>query len=460
MSDKRIEKDSLGNVEVPSDKYWGAQTQRSLHHFSIGEDIMPIDMIHAMAIVKKAAAQANGQLGILDQNKADLISRIADEIINGELDDHFPLHVWMTGSATQSNMNVNEVIANRASEIAGEKPGSKSPLHPNDHVNMSQSSNDSIPTGMYIATALLIQRKLIPAVKYMQTELAKKAEKWKDIVKIGRTHMQDAVPLTLGQEFSGYAAMMEANLTRLNNVMEEVYPLTLGGTALGSGLNAPERFSELAIANIANITGLPFVPVNNKFAAQGSHDALVMVGGVLKTLAGSLYKIADDIRLLSCGPRAGFAEILLPENEPGSSIMPGKVNPTQCEAMTMVGSQVIASDLAIAMGGSGGLLEMNAYKPLMIFNIVQSIKMMSDSMNNFTKFLIIGAQANQTKINHYLKQSLMLVTALSPEIGYEKASKLAHYAYEKDISLEEANEQLQYVSAAEFKRIVDPSKMV
>jgi fumarate hydratase, class II len=460
MSNTRVETDSIGSIEVENDKYWGAQTQRSIKYFSIGTDLIPIEMIHAMAVIKKAAALANMKLGYLPEEIGDLIIQVADEIIAGKLDVHFPLHVWMTGSATQSNMNVNEVISNRAIEIAGGKLGSKNPVHPNDHVNMSQSSNDTIPTGMYITTAMMITRQLIPMVTMMHDELNKKAEAWRDIVKIGRTHMQDAVPLTLGQEFSGYATMLDDNLKRLKWVLGDVMHLALGGTAVGTGINAPEGFAELAAENISALTELPFETAPNKFAVQGAHDALVMVGGVLKTLAGSLYKIANDIRLLSCGPRAGFDELEIPANEPGSSIMPGKVNPTQCEAMAMVAAQVIGYDVSITIGGASGYLEMNVYKPLMIFNLTQSIKILSDACHNFTEFLLEDCKPNKEKIAYYVNQSLMLVTALSPEIGYDKASKLAHYAFEKNLSLEEANKALKFVDNKEFKKIVDSRKMV
>lgn len=428
---RRVETDSTGQIEVDNDKYWGAQTQRSIEHFSIGSDLMPIEVIKALAIIKKAAAITNHQLGILARTKKEIIIKVADEIIAGELDEHFPLRVLMTGSGTQSNMNVNEVISNRAIELLGGKKGSKNPIHPNDDVNMSQSSNDTFPSAMYIATALEINNRLLPALEYMQQQLADKAKQWDDIVKIGRTHMQDAVPLTLGQEFSGYAALLENNIQRIKDTLKYVYQLALGGTAVGTGLNAPDGFAEITAKYIATITSLAFVSATNKFEVQGSHDALVAVMGQLKTLANSLFKIANDIRLLSCGPRAGFHELLIPENEPGSSIMPGKVNPTQCEAMAMVAAQVIGYDVAVGIGGSAGYLEMNVYKPLIIFNIIQSIKIISDSCVNFTKYLLEGMKPNHDKIEFYLKNSLMLVTALSPVIGYDKAAKLAHYAEQK-----------------------------
>lgn len=419
---RRVETDSTGQIEVDNDKYWGAQTQRSIEHFSIGSDLMPIEVIKALAIIKKAAAITNHQLGILARTKKEIIIKVADEIIAGELDEHFPLRVFMTGSGTQSNMNINEVISNRAIELLGGKKGSKNPIHPNDDVNMSQSSNDTFPSAMYIATALEINNRLLPALEYMQQQLADKAKQWDDIVKIGRTHMQDAVPLTLGQEFSGYAALLENNIQRIKDTLKYVYQLALGGTAVGTGLNAPDGFAEITAKYIATITSLAFVSATNKFEVQGSHDALVAVMGQLKTLANSLFKIANDIRLLSCGPRAGFHELLIPENEPGSSIMPGKVNPTQCEAMAMVAAQVIGYDVAVGIGGSAGYLEMNVYKPLIIFNIIQSIKIISDSCVNFTKYLLEGMKPNHDKIEFYLKNSLMLVTALSPVIGYDKAA--------------------------------------
>ncbi|MBK2109626.1 class II fumarate hydratase [Francisella tularensis] len=456
---RRVETDSTGQIEVDNDKYWGAQTQRSIEHFSIGSDLMPIEVIKALAIIKKAAAITNHQLGILARTKKEIIIKVADEIIAGELDEHFPLRVWMTGSGTQSNMNVNEVISNRAIELLGGKKGSKNPIHPNDDVNMSQSSNDTFPSAMYIASALEINNRLLPALEYIQQRLADKAKQWDDIVKIGRTHMQDAVPLTLGQEFSGYAALLENNIQRIKETLKYVYQLALGGTAVGTGLNAPIGFADIAASNIAKITSLPFVSATNKFEVQGSHDALVAVMGQLKTLANSLFKIANDIRLLSCGPRAGFHELLIPENEPGSSIMPGKVNPTQCEAMAMVAAQVIGYDVAVGIGGSAGYLEMNVYKPLIIFNIIQSIKIISDSCVNFTKYLLEGMKPNHDKIEFYLKNSLMLVTALSPVIGYDKAAKMAHYAEQKNISLAEANQELKFLSKEEFDKVVDPYKM-
>ncbi|AJI55706.1 fumarate hydratase, class II [Francisella philomiragia] len=455
----RIETDSMGEVKVDDRYYWGAQTQRSIEHFSIGKDLMPIEVIKALAIIKKAAAITNNELGILPTNKRDIIVTVSDEIISDQLNNHFPLHVWMTGSGTQSNMNVNEVISNRAIELLGGKKGSKSPIHPNDDVNMSQSSNDTFPSAMYIATAFEINKQLLPALEYMHKDLKIKSNEWQAIAKIGRTHMQDAVPLTLGQEFSGYAALLEKNIQRIKESLKDVYQLALGGTAVGTGLNAPNGFAEIVAKHIASITGLPFVTATNKFEVQGSHDALVAIMGQLKTLANSLFKIANDIRLLSCGPRAGLHELLIPENEPGSSIMPGKVNPTQCEAMAMVAAQVMGYDVAVGIGGSAGYLEMNVYKPLIIFNIIQSIKIISDSCVNFTKYLLEGMTPNHDKIDFYLKNSLMLVTALSPVIGYDKASKMAHYADSNNLSLADANKALGILSEEEFNKVVDPYKM-
>jgi fumarate hydratase class II len=456
----RRETDSLGEVEVPADKLWGAQTQRSLKYFSIGKDLMPREMIEAYAILKKASANVNHADKRLSDAAYKLIVQVCDEILAGRHDDMFPLHVWMTGSGTQFNMNVNEVISNRGSQIAGTALGSKSPVHPNDHVNMSQSSNDTFPSAMNIAAALGVTRRLVPAVKALHDAIAAKATEWDDIIKIGRTHMQDATPLTLGQEWSGYAAMLAEDLERLDDALKGVYWMALGGTAVGTGINAPPGFAEAAASEIAKLTGLPFVSAPNKFAAQGSHDALVQLSGTLRTLAVSLYKIANDIRLLSCGPRAGFAELLIPENEPGSSIMPGKVNPTQAEALTMIAVQVMGHDVAVGFAGAGGYLEMNVYKPLIISNIMHSITIMADGCANFRKYLIEGAKPNRKKIKEYVDRSLMLVTALAPVIGYDKASKIAHHAMENDLTLKEAALQLGYVSEAEFDRIVDPAKMV
>jgi fumarate hydratase class II len=460
MTEFRKETDSLGEVLVPADKLWGAQTQRSLKYFSIGTNLMPHEMIAAYAVLKKAAANANRAAGRLDSKIHDLIVRACDEILSGQHDDMFPLHVWMTGSGTQFNMNVNEVIANRASQLAGMPLGSKMPVHPNDHVNMSQSSNDTFPSAMYIASASGVKERLVPAVQALHDAIATKAGEWDNIVKVGRTHMQDATPITLGQEWSGYAGMLADDIERLEDALKSVYHLALGGTAVGTGINAEPGFAEAAAAEIATLTGLPFISAPNKFTVQGSHDALVQLSGTMRTLAVSLYKIANDIRLMSCGPRAGFAELILPENEPGSSIMPGKVNPTQCEALTMVAVQVMGNDVAVGFGGAGGYLEMNVYKPLMIHNIMHSIGIMSDGCTNFRKFLVEGTQPNLRKIKEDVGRSLMLVTALTPVIGYDKASEIAHYAMDHDLALKAAALKLGYVTEEEFDRVVDPAKMV
>jgi fumarate hydratase class II len=417
-------------------------------------------MIAAYAILKKAAANANHVGGRLDDQHHKLIVEVCDEILAGSHHDMFPLHVWMTGSGTQFNMNVNEVISNRCCQLAGTPLGSKAPVHPNDHVNMSQSSNDSFPTAMNIAAAVNVRQRVIPAVSGLRDAIAAKAEQWKHIVKIGRTHMQDATPLTLGQEWSGYVGVLSDNLDRIEDSLTGVYRLALGGTAVGTGINAAPGFGEAAAAEIAKLTGLPFASASNKFAVQGAHDALVQLSGTLRTLAVSLYKIANDIRLLSCGPRAGFAELVIPSNEPGSSIMPGKVNPTQAEALTMIAVQVMANDVAVGFGGAGGYLEMNVYKPLIIFNITHSITILADGCTNFRKFLIEGTEPNLKKIKEYVDRSLMLVTALSPVIGYDKSSKIAHYALDNDLTLKDAALKLGFVTEDEFDRVVDPAKMV
>jgi fumarate hydratase class II len=460
MTEVRRETDSLGVVEVPADKLWGAQTQRSLEHFSIGKDLIPREMITAYATLKKAAANANHAGGQLDDFVHGLIVQACDEILAGQHHDMFPLHVWMTGSGTQFNMNVNEVVSNRSCQFAGTALGSKTPVHPNDHVNMSQSSNDTFPSAMSIAAAVNVKERLLPAVALLRDAIAAKAEEWKDIVKIGRTHMQDATPITLGQEWSGYEGMLSDNIERTEDALMGVYRLALGGTAVGTGINAAPGFAEAAAAEIAKLTGLPFVSALNKFTVQGAHDALVQLSGTFRTLAVSLYKIGNDIRLMSCGPRAGFAELVIPENEPGSSIMPGKVNPTQAEALTMICVQVMANDVAVGFGGASGYLEMNVYKPLMIFNIMHSITIMADGCTNFRKFLIEGTRPNLTKIKEYVDRSLMLVTALAPVIGYDNASKIAHYALDNDLTLKAAALQLGFVTEAEFDRVVDPVKMV
>jgi len=460
MTAMRVESDSLGTIEVPADKLWGAQTQRSLEHFSIGQDLMPREMITAYAILKRAAATANHAGGRLHEQAYRMITQVCDEILTSKHHDMFPLHVWMTGSGTQFNMNVNEVVSNRCCQIMGTPLGSKTPVHPNDHVNMSQSSNDSFPSAMHIAAAVNIKTRLIPAVTALRDAIAARVSEWDDIIKIGRTHLQDATPLTLGQEWSGYAAMLSDDLERIEDALKGIYPLALGGTAVGTGINAAPGFAEAATAEIARLTGLPFVSAPNKFAVQGAHDGMVQLSGTLRTLAVSLYKTGNDIRLLSCGPRAGFAELLIPENEPGSSIMPGKVNPTQAEALTMIAVQVMANDVAVGFGGAGGYLEMNVYKPLMIANIAQSITILTDGCANFRKYLIEGTRPNRKKIAEYVERSLMLVTALAPVIGYDKASSIAHFAMEHDLTLKQAALHLGYVDEQTFDRVVDPAKMV
>ncbi|QGY39577.1 class II fumarate hydratase [Pseudodesulfovibrio cashew] len=460
MSEFRTETDSLGPVEVPADKLWGAQTQRALQLFPIGVDPMPPEMIEAYALLKMGCALANHGAGRLNTEARDLIVTACGEILSGDHDAMFPLPVWISGSGTQFNMNVNEVVANRCSQLAGRPLGSKEPVHPNDHVNRSQSTNDNFPTAMHMAAALAISRALIPAVRAMAGSLSDHAEAWDDIVKIGRTHLQDATPLTLGQEFSGYAAMLEDHLVRLETAFEGVLALPLGGTAVGTGINTHPGFAEDAVARIADLSGLDFRPVANRFAAQGGHDALVHLSGCLKGLAASLYKIACDIRLLACGPRAGLAELVLPANEPGSSIMPGKVNPTQCEALTMVALQAMGNDLAATLGGAGGILEMNVYKPLMIFNVMQSIRNLSGAMVAFKANLLDGLKPDRERIANLLGRSLMLVTALSPAIGYEKAAEIALHAHRTGSTLKEAALELGYVTEEEFDRIVVPARMV
>ena len=456
----RTETDALGEIAVPAGKLWGAQTQRCLEHFRIGAELMPREMIPAYAIVKKAAAEANRNGGRLDDMRHALIVRVCEEILAGQHHSMFPLRVWMSGSGTQFNMNVNEVISNRCCQLAGTRLGSKTPVHPNDHVNMSQSSNDTFPSAMNIAAAVGARERLAPEVKALRDAMGAKAGAWKDIVKIGRTHLQDATPLTLGQEWSGYAAMLDDGLERMDSALEGVYRLALGGTAVGTGVNTFAGFAEAAAGEIARLTRLPFVTAPNKFAVQGAHDALVHFSAALRTLAVSLYKIANDIRLMCCGPRAGFAELVIPENEPGSSIMPGKVNPTQAEALAMVAAQVMANDVAVGFGGAGGILEMNVYKPLIIFNIMQSIGIMADGCSSFRRFLVEGAEPDVKRIQEHVERSLMLVTALSPVIGYDKASKIAHHALAHDLTLKAAALELGLVTEEEFDRVVNPLKMV
>jgi fumarate hydratase class II len=456
----RTESDSHGPIEVPADRYWGAQTQRSLHHFAIGEDLMPPALIHAFGVLKKAAALVNRELGGLPEDKARLIVQAAEEIIAGTLDDHFPLRVWQTGSGTQTNMNVNEVIANRAAELAGGTPGRKEPIHPNDHVNMSQSSNDTFPTAMHVAAVEQLERALLPAVRRLRDALAGKAEEFGDVIKIGRTHLMDAVPMTLGQEFSGWVAQLDDNLQRIRGVLPGLYELALGGTAVGTGLNAPPRFGELAAQKIAELTGLPFVSAPNKFAALASHDGLVMASGALRTLAVSLMKIANDLRWLGSGPRAGLGELRLPANEPGSSIMPGKVNPTQCEAMTMVCVQVMGNDTAITIAGSQGNFELNVFKPLIVHDFLHSTRLLADACRQFTDHLVVGLEADRERIAGFVRDSLMLVTALTPHIGYDKAAKVAHKAHHEKTSLREACLTLGYLTGEEFDRLVRPEAMI
>lgn len=461
MSDSfRIETDSMGPVEVPAGHFWGAQTQRSMIHFNIGGDLIPEEVIRAFAILKKAAARANESLGNLPKDLADAVCGACDAILEGKLSGEFPLKVWMTGSGTQSNMNVNEVIANYANEKAGFPRGSKKPVHPNDHVNRSQSSNDTFPAAMHIAAAEALTKTLLPALDELISVLGEKEREFASVVKIGRTHLQDAVPLTLGQEISGWRAQLETAASRITAVMHELFGLALGGTAVGTGLNAPEGFAERAAANIAALTGLPFRSGENKFALLAGHDAIVAASGALRTLACALMKMANDIRFLSSGPRCGLGELILPENEPGSSIMPGKVNPTQCEAMIMVCVQTIGLDTAVAFAGTQGNFELNVMKPMMIFDLLTEIRLLSDSMRSFVKFALRGLQADLKRIGTLLENSLMLVTALSPVIGYDNAAKIAHEAHKSGRTLREAAVESGLISAEEFDRVVRPEKMV
>ncbi|ACK67178.1 fumarate hydratase, class II [Rippkaea orientalis PCC 8801] len=455
----RTETDSMGPIEVPDNCYWGAQTQRSLHYFAIGEDIMPPEMIRAIGILKKAAAIVNCDLGKLPPDQAELIIKAADEVIRGELDDHFPLSIWQTGSGTQTNMNANEVIANRAIELAGGILGSKEPIHPNDHVNMSQSSNDTFPTAMHIAAVEEIHHHLLPMLTKLIDALAAKQEQFNHIVKIGRTHLMDAVPLTLGQEFSGYVSQLEKNRDRLYQILPDLCELAIGGTAVGTGLNTHPQFAQRMAKEIAKLTDFPFVCATNKFAALASHDAIVMASGALKTLAASLMKIANDIRWLGSGPRCGLGELILPANEPGSSIMPGKVNPTQCEAMTMVCAQVMGNDTAINIAGSQGNFELNVFKPMMIFNLLNSIELLGDACSSFTDHLVVGLEPNREQIEYYLTNSLMLVTALNPHLGYDRAAQVAKKAYTDKTSLQQACVELGFLTAEEFNFLVRPEAM-
>jgi len=457
-AETRVESDSMGEIPVPADKYWGAQTQRSLHHFDIGADRMPREMIRAFGLLKKAAALVNQALGKLSPEKANLIIQAADEVIEGKLDEHFPLRVWQTGSGTQTNMNANEVISNRAIELAAGVMGSKKPVHPNDDVNMSQSSNDTFPTAMHIAAAEEFNR-LIPQVQKLQVAIASKAQEFKDVVKIGRTHLQDATPLTVGQEMSGWANLLTRDLERLHNALPGLLDLAIGGTAVGTGLNSHPEFGERAAKKIAELTGLPFKSHPNKFAALSAHDEIVFASGALKTLAASLMKIANDIRWLASGPRCGLGELILPENEPGSSIMPGKVNPTQSEAMTMVAVQVFGNDAAITFAGSQGNFELNVYKPVMIHNLLHSIRLVHDACHGFVEYCIKGIELNRAQIDEHLKRSLMLVTALNPFIGYDKSAQVAKNAHKKGISLRESAIELGFLTGEEFDKYVKPAEM-
>jgi fumarate hydratase class II len=455
----RTETDSFGPIEVPADRYWGAQTERSRQNFRIGHDRLPMPIIHALGIVKLASAETNRELGLLDQRRARAIVRAAREVIDGKLDDHFPLVVWQTGSGTQTNMNLNEVIANRANELLGGKLGAKQPVHPNDHVNMSQSSNDSFPTAMHIAAAMRIVADLIPALSDLHRALRKKEKAFARIVKIGRTHTQDATPLTLGQEFSGYASQVESGIARLRVAVTDLYPLAQGGTAVGTGLNSKPKFARLFAKHVAKITKLPFTSAANKFEALASHDAYVFVHGAINSMATGLFKIANDIRLLGSGPRSGLGELILPENEPGSSIMPGKVNPTQCEAMTMVCCQVFGNHTAITVAGSQGHFELNVYKPVLAYCMMHSIQLMSDVARSFTQHCVEGIRADEKRIRDLMERSLMLVTALAPRIGYDNAAKVAKSAHARGTTLKEEAVRLGFVSADEFDRLVQPDKM-
>jgi len=456
----RVETDSFGPIEVPADRYWGAQTERSLRNFRIGTEHMPIPLIRALAVIKLAAAEVNHALGSLDARRTRAIVRAAREVIDGKLDDHFPLVVWQTGSGTQTNMNVNEVIAARANETLGGKPGANAPVHPNDHVNMSQSSNDCFPTAMHIAAATEITRSLLPALAQLHAALERKRKAFAGIVKIGRTHTQDATPLTLGQEFSGYAAQVKSGRGCVTQALKHLYPLAQGGTAVGTGLNAKPRFARLVAKRIAALTGLPFVTAPNKFEALASHDAIVFAHGALTSVATGLFKIANDIRLLGSGPRSGLGELILPENEPGSSIMPGKVNPTQCEAVTMVCCQVFGNNTTITVAGSQGHLELNVYKPVIAYAMLQSIRLLADVSVSFTDNCVSGIRANRARIKELMERSLMLVTALAPRIGYQRAAEIAKAAHAAGTTLREEAIRLGYVSAAEFDRLVRPEKMV
>ncbi|MGV6849019.1 MAG: class II fumarate hydratase [Marinibacterium sp.] len=460
MSDTRIETDSFGPLEVPADKYWGAQTQRSIQNFPIGWEKQPIAIIRALGVIKMACAQANMEMGNLEPTIGTAIVEAAGEVADGRLDDHFPLVVWQTGSGTQSNMNANEVIANRAIQMLGGEMGSKDPVHPNDHCNMSQSSNDTFPTAMHIATAMTARDVTLPGLTKLHAALAARMEDFKDIIKIGRTHTQDATPLTLGQEFSGYTHQVAMGIARIEGALGRIHELAQGGTAVGTGLNSPMGWGRMVAAKIAVITGLPFVTAPNKFEALAAHDAMVEMSGVLKTVAASLYKVANDIRFLGSGPRCGLAELILPENEPGSSIMPGKVNPTQCEALTQVCAQVMGNDAAVGFAGSQGHFELNVYKPMMAYNVLQSMQLLGDAASSFTDNLVRGLKANTDRIDALLHQSLMLVTALAPEIGYDNAATVAKTAHKNGTTLKEEAIRLGFVDEETFDRVVRPEKMI
>ena len=455
----RTETDSMGAIEVPADRYYGAQTARSLIHFDIGRDLMPREIVHAMGLLKKAGALVNRDLGKLSEDKCKLIVQAADEVIAGKLDEHFPLHVWQTGSGTQTNMNANEVISNRAIEIGGGQMGSKKPIHPNDDVNMSQSSNDTFPTAMSIAAATELERALVPQVKSLRDALDAKRHEFGSIVKIGRTHLQDATPLTLGQEFSGYVALLDANMERLKQVLPGLRALAIGGTAVGTGLNAHPEFGDRAAKQIAELTGQPFTSHPNKFAALSAHDEFVMASGALKSLAAALMKIANDIRWLASGPRCGLGELTLPENEPGSSIMPGKVNPTQCEAMTMVCVQVMGNDAAIGFAGSQGNFELNVFKPVIVFNFLHSVRLLADACHSFVEHCVVGIEVNRDKIDSYVKNCLMLVTALNQKIGYDNAAKIAKTAHKEGANLRDTAIKLGLLTGEEFDKAVVPERM-
>jgi fumarate hydratase class II len=455
----RIESDSMGKIEVPANVYWGAQTQRSLLHFNIGRDTMPPELIRAFGILKKACALVNQDLGKLPADKAKLIVEAADEVISGKLNDQFPLRIWQTGSGTQTNMNVNEVISNRAIEMAGGEMGSKKPIHPNDHVNMSQSSNDTFPAAMHIAAAARVKNDLIPAIRTVRDAIAVKAREFDSIVKIGRTHLQDAVPLTIGQEFGGWASLLDRDIKRLEQVLEGLYELAIGGTAVGTGLNTHPEFAERAAKKIAELTELPFRSHPNKFAALSAHDELVFAQGALETLAASFMKISNDIRWLASGPRCGLGELSIPENEPGSSIMPGKVNPTQCEAMTMVCVQVHGATAALGMAGSQGNFELNVFKPVMIYNFLHSVTLITDACHGYVEYMLKGIEVDKVRVDWYVKNSLMLVTALAPKVGYDNAAKIAHTAHVEHTSLKEAAVKLGFLKEEEFDQLVKPEKM-